>query len=238
MNRSSEPDVWLLRPVKRAGSSRRPTSSRLTIPNRGGSSSATFGVGDVVADLRSTIRRSGLRIDWYGNAGSPLIDLDPADLAADGIALHPNLADEPLVRELRSCDYAIMPSRALSEGHPQDFLYRASLPSRLVYLFTTAHLPVIVLGGTDTAAAQFITGFGLGAGLRLRHQAICRRSWDGHNRAGARRDPGPRRQAQTPVSQRNQSRTGSGARLPPAVRSTSATSGSSRARSATVDGRI
>jgi hypothetical protein len=118
---------------------------------------------DVLADLRSTIRKSGLKVDWYGNAGRPFVDPDVGALAADGIALHPNLAHEPLVRELRRCDYAIMPSRVLSEGRTHDFLYRASLPSRLVYLFTTAHLPVVVLGGADTTAAQFVTGFGLGA---------------------------------------------------------------------------
>ena len=118
---------------------------------------------DVLADLRSTIRQSGLHVDWYGNAGRPFLDPDAADLVADGIALHPNLAHESLVPKLRRCDYAIMPSRVLSEGYAHDFLYRASLPSRLVYLLTTAHLPVVVLGGPDTTAAQFITGFGLGA---------------------------------------------------------------------------
>jgi hypothetical protein len=118
---------------------------------------------DVLDDLRGTIRGAGLAIDWYGNAGRPFINPDPRDLASDGIALHPNLPHEQLVNELRQCDYAIMPSRALTEGHPHDFLYRASLPSRLVYLVTTAHLPVIVLGGADTTAAKFITHFGLGA---------------------------------------------------------------------------
>jgi len=118
---------------------------------------------DVLADLRHTIRESGLRVDWYGNAGRPFLEPDPTDLARDRITLHPNLADETLVRELRRCDYAIMPSRTLSEDHPHDFLYRASLPSRLVYVFTTAHLPVVVLGGADTTAARFVTGFGLGA---------------------------------------------------------------------------
>jgi hypothetical protein len=118
---------------------------------------------DVLVDLRSTIRQSRLRVDWYGNAGRPFLDPDPADLAADGIALHPHLSHEGLVRELRSYDYAIMPSRVLRESNAHDWLYRASLPSRLVYLFTTAHLPIIVLGGVDTTAARFITGFGLGA---------------------------------------------------------------------------
>ena len=118
---------------------------------------------DVLAELRCTIRGSGLRVDWYGNAGRPFLEPDPTDLARDGITLHPNLADEALIPELRKCDYAIMPSRTLSESDEHDFLYRASLPSRLVYLFTTAHLPVVVLGGADTTAAKFVTGFGLGA---------------------------------------------------------------------------
>ena len=77
--------------------------------------------------------------------------------------MHPNLPDDSLVRELRACDYAIMPSRALCVRHRHDFLYRASLPSRLVYLFTTAHLPIIVLGDSATTAGRFVSGFGLGA---------------------------------------------------------------------------
>ena len=117
---------------------------------------------EVVTELRSAIGPSGLRVDWYGNAGRPLVETDAVDLAGDGIALHANLTDEPLVRELRHCDYSIMPSREPSEEDPQNFLYRASLPSRLIYVFTTAHLPVIVLGGADTTAGQFITRLGLG----------------------------------------------------------------------------
>jgi len=155
--------VWLLPPVNEARlfapSDLEPPMS----PQPRGVVIGNVWSPDVIADLRSTIRRSGLRIDWYGNAGRPFLDLDPTDLASDGIALHPNLADESLVRELRRCDYAIMPSRALDERHPQDFLYRASLPSRLVYLITTAHLPIVVLGSPDTAAGQFINRFGLGA---------------------------------------------------------------------------
>ena len=117
---------------------------------------------DVLDDLRETVGGAGLQVDWYGNAGRPFLDPDPDDLARDGIAIHPNLADAPLIRELRACDYAIMPSRALCATNPHDHLYRASLPSRLVYLFTTAHLPIIVLGDTATTAGQFVTSFGLG----------------------------------------------------------------------------
>jgi hypothetical protein len=153
---------WLLPPVNDSRLFAPPGLEPPANPEPRGVIIGNIWSADVIDDLRSTIRQSRLRIDWYGNAGRPFVDPDPVELAADGIALHPNLAHDPLVRQLRRCDYAIMPSRVLNKGYKHDFLYRASLPSRLVYLFTTAHLPLVVLGGADTTAAQFITRFGLG----------------------------------------------------------------------------
>ncbi|HEY0790886.1 MAG TPA: hypothetical protein VGD78_07460 [Chthoniobacterales bacterium] len=117
---------------------------------------------EVLQSLRDTVKASGLAVDWYGNAGKPFIQLDEVELAAEGIVLHPNLTDEPLVQALRECDYGIMPSGTLSANLEHDWLFRASLPSRLIYLLTTAHLPLIVLGDPETAAAQFVTRLGLG----------------------------------------------------------------------------
>ncbi|MCE3267239.1 MAG: hypothetical protein K0S15_1948 [Solirubrobacterales bacterium] len=117
---------------------------------------------DVLEDLRATVREAGLRIDWYGNAGKPFLEIDAGELARDGIELHGNLADDPLVEALRGYDYAVMPSRALSRDHEHDWLYRASLPSRLIYVMTSALLPQIVLGDPETTAARFVTAFGLG----------------------------------------------------------------------------
>jgi hypothetical protein len=154
---------WLLPPVNETRFFATPDLEPPANPEPRGVIIGNIWSRNALADLRSTIRRSGLRVDWYGNAGRPLIKVDPADLASDGIALHPNLADEELVRVLRRCDYAIMPSRELSKDDPHDFLHRASLPSRLVYLFTVAHLPLVVLGGADATAAQFVSRFGLGA---------------------------------------------------------------------------
>jgi hypothetical protein len=116
----------------------------------------------VLEELRALIRTTGLPVDWFGNAGAPFIEIDPAELRADGIELHRNLADEPLVERLRGFDYGIMPSGRLGEDPELDWLFRASLPSRLVYMLTTAHLPLVVLGDPETAAGEFVARLGLG----------------------------------------------------------------------------
>jgi hypothetical protein len=119
---------------------------------------------DIINQFRQTIQESGLEVAWYGNAGKPFYDLDSAELAKEGIILHPHLSDEPLVQALRTFDYAIMPSGPLDGSDAShDWLFRASLPSRLIYLMTTTNLPIIVLGHPETAAAKFITKFELGA---------------------------------------------------------------------------
>jgi hypothetical protein len=84
--------VWLLPPVNEA---RLFAPSNLEPPANSEPRGVIIGnvwSVDVLDELRSTIRRSGLRVDWYGNAGRPFIETNPADLACDGIVLHPNLA--------------------------------------------------------------------------------------------------------------------------------------------------
>jgi hypothetical protein len=116
----------------------------------------------VLERLQQVVHTCGLRVDWYGNAGRPFVQVDEAELAANGITLHPNLTDDALVQELRGFDYGIMPSGTLNERLDQDWLFRGSLPSRLIYMLTTANLPLIVLGDPRTAAGQFVSQFGLG----------------------------------------------------------------------------
>lgn len=119
---------------------------------------------EIISQFRQTIRQSALKVTWYGNAGKPFYELDPSELAKEGIILHSHLTDEPLVEALRKFDYAIMPSGPLDgTDASHDWLFRASLPSRLIYLLTTSNLPIIVLGHPETAAAKFVVQFGLGA---------------------------------------------------------------------------
>jgi hypothetical protein len=113
--------------------------------------------------LRRTVRGSGATLsffpadDWR-NLGIPI-----NDLRADGIHPHERLADDDLVPLLRSLWFTVLPSGTMDE-HDQDRRWMAefSLPSRLVYLMCTSHIPVIVLGSRDTSAAHFVEQFGIG----------------------------------------------------------------------------
>jgi hypothetical protein len=110
-----------------------------------------------------TVRDSGLQINWYGNAGKPFIDLDQAELAQAGIHLKSLVPEEELIDELRKADYAVVPTGMLDEADTHNWLAKTSLPSRIVYLMTTANLPILVLGHPDTAAARFVTELEIGA---------------------------------------------------------------------------
>ena len=116
-----------------------------------------------LTQFRDAIRLSGLRIDWYGNAGKPFINLDPESLAQEGIILHSHVAEEILIQNARAADFAVIPAGTLDGNDTHDWLARASLPSRIVYLMATANVPMIVMGHRDTAAARFVTELGLGA---------------------------------------------------------------------------
>ena len=117
---------------------------------------------DVLNDFRRLVQQSGLTIDWFGNAGKPFIELPPEELLSEGFRLRSVLPDKELVDELRQADFAVVPSGRLSGETSHDWLARASLPSRIIYLTATANIPIIVVGHHDTAAAKFVTQLGLG----------------------------------------------------------------------------
>jgi hypothetical protein len=118
---------------------------------------------EMLQQLRELVKASGMTVEWFGNAGKPFIQLDPAELFKEGIILHGTVAEDELVRALRQFDYAILPSGNMCGMIEHDWLFRASLPSRLIYMLTTAHLPIVVLGDPETAAGQFVTRLELGA---------------------------------------------------------------------------
>jgi hypothetical protein len=113
--------------------------------------------------FRDTVRLSGLQIDWCGNAGKPFIALDADELKKDGIILRSHLPEPSLIELARSADFAVVPAGALDGSDTHDWLARASLPSRIVYLMATANIPIIVMGHPETAAARFVMETGLGA---------------------------------------------------------------------------
>jgi hypothetical protein len=117
---------------------------------------------ELVGRFIETIKESGLSINWYGNAGKPFVQLEPDELAGAGIHLKSLVPEEQLVSELRLADYAVVPSGTLEENDTHHWLAKASLPSRIIFLLTTANLPIIVLGHPETAAAQFVTKLRIG----------------------------------------------------------------------------
>ena len=112
--------------------------------------------------FRETIRRSGLQIDWCGNAGKPFIQLDPDELSKEGIFLRSHLPEPSFIELARAADFAVIPAGTLEGSDTHEWLARASLPSRIVYLMATANVPMIVMGHPETAAARFVTDLGLG----------------------------------------------------------------------------
>jgi hypothetical protein len=115
-----------------------------------------------LGQFRETIRLSGLKIDWYGNAGKPFINLDAHALSEEGILLHSHVPEQALIESARTADFAVIPSGTLDGSDSHDWLARASLPSRIVYLMAVANVPMIVMGHTETAAAHFVRDLRLG----------------------------------------------------------------------------
>jgi hypothetical protein len=112
--------------------------------------------------FRETIRQSGFEIDWCGNAGKPFIQLEPDELRKEGIFLRSHLPELDLINLARAADFAVIPAGTLDDSDTHDWLARASLPSRIIYLMAIANIPMIVMGHRETAAAEFVTGLELG----------------------------------------------------------------------------
>jgi hypothetical protein len=117
---------------------------------------------DVLRDFRHVIEESGLKIDWFGNAGKPFIELSPSEAEREGLILQAVVPDEELVKALRATDFAVVPSGTLTEDSSHNWLAKASLPSRIIYLMASANVPIIVMGHPETAAATFVERLGLG----------------------------------------------------------------------------
>ena len=117
--------------------------------------------------LRETIRDSGYQIDWpCMNPNAMVSDRTlgslKEELAADGIFLIDALSVEELDYELKRRPFAVMPSGTLEAEEETENISRLSLPSRIPYMISSAHLPIVVLGSQETAAARFVERFGLG----------------------------------------------------------------------------
>ena len=115
-----------------------------------------------LARLSEVVSGTGVEIDWYSSAGLGWHALGPAELARAGVRWRPGLPDAALVERLREAAFAVLPSGTLDAADDHRAIARFSLPSKAVYLLATAHLPLLVLGAGETAAARFVARAGVG----------------------------------------------------------------------------
>ena len=115
--------------------------------------------------LRQIFRGAGVTVDWYCNQiNPPGLDYDRTDLAADGIIQRDPIAEEDLPEILGSYAFAVVPTDTLDGISPPAVraIAELSLPSRMVTMMATSHIPMLVVGSPATCAASFVERFDLG----------------------------------------------------------------------------
>jgi hypothetical protein len=112
--------------------------------------------------LRQITEKTGHSIHWYGQPNPDWLHFDTAELAHQGIQFKGYYPEHQLVQVLRQADYGLLLTGNSKDPEDRPELAQFSLPSRLPYLIAVANLPILVMGGTDTAAARFVVEFDLG----------------------------------------------------------------------------
>ncbi|BAQ66225.1 beta-1,6-galactofuranosyltransferase [Geminocystis sp. NIES-3709] len=113
--------------------------------------------------LRETVRGSGVKIDWYGNPHRGWLKFEETELEQDGIIFRGYVENEiDLVAKLREASFAVIPTAQEISSSERMEIAKLSLPSRIPFLVATAHIPLLVMGNEETAAANFVTDFQLG----------------------------------------------------------------------------
>jgi hypothetical protein len=113
--------------------------------------------------FRELIRKSDLRVDWFGNGPkAPWLQVTARDLEKDNIYCQGFLPDASLLRRLQGYPFMIVPSGTLGPDDPNLAFSRLSLPSRLIFALVGAQIPSLVLGHAETAAGRFVRDLGIG----------------------------------------------------------------------------
>jgi len=116
--------------------------------------------------LRQIFRGADVTIDWYCNQlNPPGLEYDRDELAADGIVQRNPIAEDDLPKVLGEYAFAVVPTDTLDGLSPLAVraIAELSLPSRMVTMMATSHLPMLVIGSPATCAAAFVERFDLGA---------------------------------------------------------------------------
>lgn len=112
--------------------------------------------------LRLLCKAAQVKIDWYGNPNRNWIHFDDRELEIDGIFFKGFLPENELIQKLREACFAIIPTGSSDNAEDRPELTKLSLPSRSCFITATANLPILVVGDSNSAVAQFIQEHGLG----------------------------------------------------------------------------
>lgn len=112
--------------------------------------------------IRDFARESGWKIDWFGNAHLPHLPSDWTAVEADGVFRRGFLPEAKLAEALAGYPFVLLPSGRLDGTEDNEWLTRLSIPSRMVFIVTQTHTPMLVLGSPAAAAASFVLRFDLG----------------------------------------------------------------------------
>ena len=107
-------------------------------------------------ELRNVVKDAGIKIDWYGSDNQFWLSFDRADLEKDGITYQGHCSESELIEHLRQAKYAIVPTGESEKVSDQPELAKLSLPSRIPYITAVSNIPIIVIGGKNSAAAKFV----------------------------------------------------------------------------------
>lgn len=112
--------------------------------------------------LRKTVKEAGVEVHWFGHANAPWLGVSAEELRRDGIIDCGFLPEAELTQKSREYLYALVPTGTLDQADDRPEIAHLSLPTRLPYLLAACKTPVIVLGSPNTAAARFVSRFGIG----------------------------------------------------------------------------
>jgi FkbM family methyltransferase len=138
--------------------------SEITIPD-------TMGRGILIGNiwsqnwlenLRQLCRESQIKLDWYGNPNREWLQFQEAELEKDGIFFKGYCSQDALIYYLRQAPFVIVPTASSEDEQDRPEFACLSLPSRIPFITAVANTPIIIVGRSDSAAAQFVTEFDLG----------------------------------------------------------------------------
>jgi FkbM family methyltransferase len=125
--------------------------------------------------LRLLCRPANVKIDWYGNPNRDWIHFDEKELEIDGIFFKGFLPENELIQQLREACFAIIPTGSSDDVEDRPELTKLSLPSRCCLITATANLPILVVGDSHSAVAQFVQEYGLGSVCRYDPDEFCQK---------------------------------------------------------------